>query len=595
MSLSKVPVQLDDLPSKDFDPVIAKDLMVFVRPHIWPILGALFLMAVNAACSVAGPYLVKVALDSGLAANSYPVLRNSVLLYLLMAIIQYLSMYLRVNTMAVVGQTIIYDMRSRLFTHLQELSLSFFNHYSVGRIIVRVINDVNLLRDFIVWDMLAIPRDFFTLIFIVVTMLVMDARLSLLTFTVLPIMAVATVVFRKRAREYYRQTRTAISWVNSVLAENINAVRVVQSFSREMTNYFHFSDNVNRNNLDTNMKAIKLSSFFFPTIDFLGTVAMGLVIWLGGTAVLGQQITPGVLVAFIMYINRFFDPIRDLSQRYDTLQSTMASGERILALLAASIDVKDQPGAADLPPIRGNVRFEDVSFHYSDDPTPVLTDIDLNVPAGETVALVGKTGAGKTTIIKLLARFHDPTGGRVLVDGFDLRQVTQHSLRSQMGIVLQDPFLFSGTVRENIRFGRLVASDVEVENAAKAVGADAFICNMRLGYETPVEEGGAILSVGQRQLLSFARALLADPRILILDEATSSVDTQTERVIQEALARLLKDRTAFVIAHRLSTIVNSGHIVVIQDGQMVEEGKHTDLLARGGVYYRMYSQRFEED
>jgi ATP-binding cassette subfamily B protein/subfamily B ATP-binding cassette protein MsbA len=595
MSLSKVPVQLDDLPSKDFDPVVAKDLMVFVRPHTWPILAALFLMAVNAACSVAGPYLVKVALDSGLAANSFTVLRNSVLLYLLTAIIQYVSMYLRVNTMAVVGQTIIYDMRSRLFKHLQELSLSFFNHYSVGRIIVRVINDVNLLRDFIVWDMLAIPRDFFTLIFIVVTMLVMDARLSLLTFTVLPIMAVATVVFRKRAREYYRQTRTAISWVNSVLAENINAVRVVQSFSREMTNYLHFSDNVNHNNLDTNMKAIKLSSFFFPTIDFLGTVAMGLVIWLGGTAVLGQQITPGVLVAFIMYINRFFDPIRDLSQRYDTLQSTMASGERILALLAASIDVKDQPGAADLPPIRGNVRFEDVSFHYSDDPTPVLTGIDLDVPAGETVALVGKTGAGKTTIIKLLARFHDPTGGRVLVDGFDLRQVTQHSLRSQMGIVLQDPFLFSGTVRENIRFGRLEASDKEVENAAKAVGADAFIRNMRLGYETPVEEGGAILSVGQRQLLSFARALLADPRILILDEATSSVDTQTERVIQEALARLLKDRTAFVIAHRLSTIVNAGHIVVIQDGQMVEEGKHTDLLARGRVYYRMYSQRFEED
>jgi len=595
MSLSKVPVQLDDLPSKDFDPVVAKDLMVFVRPHTWPILAALFLMAVNAACSVAGPYLVKVALDSGLAANSFMVLRNSVLLYLLTAVIQYVSMYLRVNTMAVVGQTIIYDMRSRLFKHLQELSLSFFTHYSVGRIIVRVINDVNLLRDFIVWDMLAIPRDFFTLIFIVVTMLVMDARLSLLTFTVLPIMAIATVVFRKRAREYYRQTRTAISWVNSVLAENINAVRVVQSFSREMTNFLHFSDNVNRNNLDTNMKAIKLSSFFFPTIDFLGTVAMGLVIWLGGTAVLGQQITPGVLVAFIMYINRFFDPIRDLSQRYDTLQSTMASGERILALLAASVDVKDQPRAADLPPIQGNVRFEDVSFHYSDDPTPVLTGIDLDIPAGETVALVGKTGAGKTTIIKLLARFHDPTGGRVLVDSFDLRQVTQHSLRSQMGIVLQDPFLFSGTVRENIRFGRLEASDEEVENAAKAVGADAFIRNMRLGYETPVEEGGAILSVGQRQLLSFARALLADPRILILDEATSSVDTQTERVIQEALARLLKDRTAFVIAHRLSTIVNAGHIVVIQDGQMVEEGKHTDLLARGSVYYRMYSQRFEED
>jgi len=595
MSLSKVPIQLDDLPSKDFDPVIAKDLMVFIRPHVWPILAALFLMAVTAACSVAGPYLVKVALDSGLSANSFTVLRNAVLLYLLVAIVQWLSMYMRVNTMSVVGQSIIYDMRSRLFKHLQELSMSFFNHYSVGRIIVRVINDVNVLRDFIVWDMLAIPRDFFTLIFIVITMLIMDARLSLLTFTVLPIMAVATVIFRKRAREYYRQTRTAISWVNSVLAENINGVRVVQSFSREMTNYLNFQDNVNRNNLDTNMKAIKLSSFFFPTIDFLGTVAMGLVIWLGGTAVLGQTITPGVLVAFIMYITRFFDPIRDLSQRYDTLQSTMASGERILGLLAASVDVKDKPGAADLPPILGSVQFDDVSFHYSDDPAPVLTDINLNVPAGETVALVGKTGAGKTTIIKLLARFHDPTGGRVLVDGFDLREVTQHSLRSQMGIVLQDPFLFSGTVRENIRFGRLEATDEEVENAAKAVGADDFIRNMRLGYETPVEEGGAILSVGQRQLISFSRALLADPRILILDEATSSVDTQTERVIQEALARLLKDRTAFVIAHRLSTIVNAGRIVVIQDGRMVEEGKHAELLAQGGVYFRLYSQRFEED
>jgi ATP-binding cassette, subfamily B, multidrug efflux pump len=595
MSLSKVPVQLDDLPSKDFDPVIAKDLMVFIRPHIWPILAALFLMAVTAACSVAGPYLVKVALDSGLSANSFTVLRNAVLLYLLVAIIQYVSMYLRVNTMSVVGQEIIYDMRSRLFKHLQELSLSFFNHYSVGRIIVRVINDVSLLRDFIVWDMLAIPRDFFTLIFIVVTMLVMDARLSLLTFTVLPIMAVATIVFRKRAREYYRQTRTAISWVNSVLAENINGVRVVQSFSREMTNYQNFRDNVNQNNLDTNMKAIKLSSFFFPTIDFLGTVAMGLVIWLGGTAVLGQQITPGVLVAFVLYINRFFEPIRDLSQRYDTLQSTMASGERILGLLAASVDVKDQPGAADLPHIQGNVHFDNVSFHYSDDPTPVLTGINLDVPAGETVAMVGKTGAGKTTIIKLLARFHDPTGGRVLVDGFDLSQVTQHSLRSQMGIVLQDPFLFSGTVRENIRFGRLEASDTEVEDAATAVGADSFIRNMRMGYETPVEEGGAILSVGQRQLISFARALLADPAILILDEATSSVDTQTERVIQEALARLLKGRTAFVIAHRLSTIVNAERIVVIQDGHMVEEGKHADLLALGGVYFKLYSQRFEED
>ena len=302
-----------------------------------------------------------------------------------------------------------------------------------------------------------------------------------------------------------------------------------------------------------------------------------------------------MLVAFVLYINRFFEPIRDLSNRFDAFLTTMASGERIMALLATPIEVKDQPDASELPAIQGDVEFRNVDFHYSDDPTPVLTNISLNVKPGETVAFVGKTGAGKTTMIKLLGRFHDVVGGQILVDGYDIRQVTQNSLRRQMGIVLQDPFLFSGTVRENIRFGRLAASDAEVEAAALAVGADEFIRKLRLGYETPVEEGGIILSVGQRQLISFARALLADPRILILDEATSSVDTQTERLIQTALARLLKGRTSFVIAHRLSTIVNADRIVVIQGGQIVEEGTHQELLARHGIYFNLYSMRFEEE
>ncbi|RPJ37951.1 MAG: ABC transporter ATP-binding protein, partial [Chloroflexi bacterium] len=441
----------------------------------------------------------------------------------------------------------------------------------------------------------AVARDIFTLGGILVAMLVMDWQLSLVSFTVLPIMAVITFAFRKRARENYRRSRMAISWVNSVLAENINGVRVVQSFSREDTNYIFFREVVNRYNLNANMTAAFISSLFFPAVDLLGKLAVALVIWVGGSALLGAPPTAGVLVAFVLYIDRFFDPIRDLSMRYNELMTTMASGERILSLLNAPVEVKDEAGAGELPKIKGEVRFDNVAFHYSDDDQLVLKEINLHIPPGETVAFIGKTGAGKTTIIKLLSRFHDPTSGRVLVDGRDISRVTQQSLRRQMGIVLQDPFLFSGTVRENIRFGRLEATDEEVEAAAKAIGADEFIRKMRLGYETPVEEGGVILSVGQRQLISFARALLADPRILILDEATSSVDTQTEQIIQDALAQLLHGRTAFVIAHRLSTVVNADRIVVVHDGRIVEQGKHEELLARQGTYHQLYSLRFEEN
>jgi ATP-binding cassette subfamily B protein/subfamily B ATP-binding cassette protein MsbA len=588
-------IQTEDLPQKGFDPLVTRQIFGFLSPYKLALAGALSLMIITAAAAAAGPYITKVALDSGLAQGNPWVLRDAVLVYTFTAVLQWVTVYYRVMIMAWVGQSIIFDLRAKMFTHLQELSLGFFSRYSVGRIIVRVINDVNVLREFITWALLAIFRDFLTIIFVVASMLVMDFNLSLLTFTVLPFMVLVTVLFRKRARENYRATRAAISWVNSVLAENINAVRVVQSFSREDYNYNFFRDTVNQNNLTVNLKAIRFASQYFPTIDFLGTLALALAVWIGGTAVLGQQISAGVLVAFVMYISRFFEPIRDLSNRYDSFQSTMASGERIMALLATPVEVQDQPEAQTLEKIQGEVEFKDVDFHYSDDPAPILNEINLHIQPGETVAFVGKTGAGKTTLIKLLGRFHDVTGGQILVDGIDLRQVTQQSLRSQMGIVLQDPFLFSGTVRENIRFGRLEASDSEIEEAARAVGADEFIRKLRLGYETPVQEGGVILSVGQRQLISFARALLADPRILILDEATSSVDTQTERLIQNALSRLLKGRTSFVIAHRLSTIVNADRIVVIQDGRIIEQGTHPELLAQHGVYYNLYSMRFEEE
>jgi ATP-binding cassette subfamily B multidrug efflux pump len=586
----------EDILLKGFDPQVSRRLLAYAKPYRLQLFAALLLMLTASAAAVAGPYLVKIALDSGMEAGSLPALRQAVLLYLGAAVVQWLTTFVRVNIMARVGQSIIYDLRGRLFEHLQTLSLSFYSRFSVGRVITRVINDVGVLREFITWAVLAIARDIFTLFGILAAMLAMNIRLTLLTFSVLPVMLVITIIFRKQARENYRQVRTAISWVNSVLAENINGVRVVQAFSRQPVNYAFYRDEVNKHNLDTNLKAARIAAAFPASIDFLGALAMALVVWIGGATALriGSAITPGVLVAFVLYIGRFFDPIRDLSRRYDTFQSTMAGGERIFALLDTSPEVQDIPEASELPPIRGEVQFDRVSFHYSDDPTPVLVDIDMHVKPGETVALVGKTGAGKTTLVKLLSRFHDPTQGRLTIDGYDLRNVNQNSLRRQMGIVLQDPFLFAGTVAENIRFGRLEASQAEVVTAAQAVGAHEFIVRLRDGYETAVEEGGMVLSVGQRQLISFARALLADPRILILDEATSSVDTQTEIIIQTALGRLLKGRTAFVIAHRLSTVINSSRIVVVQGGRIVEEGTHAELLERGGYYYQLYSLGFQD-
>ncbi len=586
--------QTEEQYDKSYDPRVARRLFAFARPYAGKLFLAMLLMMGASAAAVAGPYFVKLAIDNGLTARNWDALRWIVLAYLGASVLQWIFIYSRVNLMARLGQSVIYDVRATLFRHLQELSLGFYSRYSVGRIITRVINDVETLRDFLTWAVLAITRDLFTLFFIIFIMLQMNPRLALITFSVLPLMVAATIYFRRLSRPAYRKVRAAISWVNSVLAENVNGVRVVQAFSRQKYNYQYFANYVNRYHLERSLHAARIASFFGPTVDVLGAIATMLVVWLGGAAVLGEKITAGVLVAFILYIDRFFEPIRDLSRRFNDLQSTMAGGERILSLLDAPPEVRDAPDARDLPPLRGEVCFERVSFHYADDPTPVLQDINLEVHAGETVALVGETGAGKTTLVKLLARFHDPTEGRVLVDGFDLRTVTQASLRRQMGIVLQDPFLFNGTVYENILFGRLEAREEEVIAAAQAVGAHEFIERLKNGYQTSVEEGGVILSVGQRQLLSFARALLADPRILILDEATSSVDTQTEQIIQRALATLFEGRTSFVIAHRLSTITNADRIIVIHGGRVVEQGTHTELLTLGGIYYELYRSGFQE-
>lgn len=586
--------QSEDAYDKGYDPKVARGLFQFLKPYYGQMLLALVFMIVVTVAAVSGPYFVKLAIDEGIGNNNVVALRNIVIAYFVVAAIQLVTNIARVRIMSRVGQHILYDVRTAMFHHLQKLSLSFYNRYSVGRVITRVINDVGTLREFVTWAVLAIVRNILAIIGTLVAMLSLNLRLSLLTFAVLPLMVLATILFRRAARRNYRKVRAAVSWTNSVLAENVNGVRVVQAFSRQPHNYKNFSDYVNRYFLETSLDAAKVASLFTPIVDVLGAIATALVVYIGGTAVLGESITAGVLIAFVLYIDRLFDPIRDLSRRFDTLQSTMAGGERILELLHTPIEVQDAADAREMEPIVGKVRFENVQFHYSDDPTLVLDGIDLDVDAGQTVALVGETGAGKTTIVKLLTRFHDPTSGAVRVDGVDLRTVTQASLRKQMGMVLQDPFLFNGSVKENILFGRLGASDEDVIAAAKAVGAHDFIMRLKNGYETSVEEGGATLSVGQRQLISFARALLADPRILILDEATSSVDTQTEQIIQKALATLLEGRTSFVIAHRLSTITSADKIVVIHDGKIVEQGTHSELLVNQGMYYELYRTGFQE-
>ncbi|MBI5031512.1 MAG: ABC transporter ATP-binding protein [Chloroflexi bacterium] len=589
----------DSIVGKAYDPQITRRLLRYLAPYKWRVFIALFWMFFAMSAYIAGPYLIKIALDNGVANGNVYALQQAVALYLLAAVAFWIGTFLRVRIMAVTGQSIIYDMRRELFDHLQSLSLGFFSRYAVGRLISRVINDVGVLRELITWAVIAVFRDFFDIFGTTIAMLLLNWQLTLLSFLVLPLMFVATEIFRRRARESYRQVRSAVGWVNAVLNENIVGVRVVQSFSREDYNYRVFAEEVNGNHLRATNRAALIISVFFPTVDFIGSIALGLVVWIGGLAVLGifgssesAPFTAGTLVAFAMYIERFFHPIRDLAQRYNNFQAAMASSERIFELLDTPVQVQDAPDAPELSLIRGEVTFDNVGFHYSDDPTPVLEQIDLHVQAGQTIALVGETGAGKSTLVKLVSRFYDPTEGAVRIDGVDIRTVTQNSLRRQMGIVLQDPFLFSGTVKENIGYGALDAPEESIVAAAKALGAHDFIMALEKGYDTLVGEGGAILSGGQRQLISFARALLADPRILILDEATSSVDTQTERVIQAALERLLKDRTSFVIAHRLSTITRADKILVIDKGRIIEEGTHLELVQKRGQYFDLYTMAF---
>ena len=567
-------------------------LVRFLRPYWFQLVVAVVLTLISSGASLLAPYLTKVAIDTNIGNGDIAGLVTTALWLAGALAAVYLASAAQDYLLSWIGQNVLATLRSELFRHLQDLSVAFHDNHIVGVTLSRVINDVDVINDLLSQGLVKMLNDSILLIGTVAVMLAMEPRMALLTFTVLPLMILATVLFSRQARVAYRKTREKIGAVVGDMAGNIDGMRVIQAFAQEELTQDRF-EVVNSANRDAHIRAMSLSFMFLPTVDFLSVMATCIVLWSGGVMVADGSLTIGVVVAFMGYVSRFFEPIRELSQIYTTLQSATAGGERITELLDRRPRVQDSVDAIQIPELGGRIELRDVTFEYAAG-EEVLHGVSLVIEPGETVALVGPTGGGKTSIANLVARFYDVNEGVVSIDGHDVRDVTRKSLHRRMGLVPQDPFLFSGSISENIRFGRPSASDEEMINVARLANADGFIRNLPQDYDTRVLEGGVNLSVGQRQLICIARALLVDPRILIMDEATSSVDTVTEVLIQEALARLLSGRTAVIIAHRLSTVRNSDRIFVIDQGQVVEQGSHDDLLKQAGVYQDLYEQQFVE-
>ncbi len=566
-------------------------LLGYMKPFTKQIIITLLLMIVAAISGLLGPYFLQVAIDEYIEVANYKGLTLITLLFLGTNLINMACMKQRVYIMSLVGQKVLYRIRQDLFEHIQDLSFTFYDTRPAGKILVRIINDVNSLGDLLTNGIINVLTDFFTLIIAIIIMAYINLKLTLVTMSTVPLLMILVGVLKRRIRRRWQEVRKKNSNMNAYLHESLAGMRVTQAFVREPETrqlYNELSGDI----FTTWMDAIKLNNLFWPGIELIGALGVVLVYIFGVGSLDSNTVSVGVLVAFIGYVWRIWQPINNLANFYNSLLMAMASTERIFELLDTKPDIKDEEGAYPIPDIQGEVRFENLEFYY-DPEKPVLKGVDFVVKPGETIALVGPTGAGKSTIVNLISRFYDPIKGRVLIDGHNIKGVTLNSLRKQMGVMLQDSFIFSGTIMDNIRYGKLDATDEEVMNAAKVVNAHGFISEMEKGYYTEVKERGSRLSQGQKQLISFARALLADPRILILDEATSSIDTQTEILVQQGLAQLLKGRTSFVIAHRLSTIRNADRIMIVDEGTILESGNHDELIKKKGIYYNLYKAQYK--
>jgi len=538
------------------------------------------------------PYLLQVAIDNYMVNSDFAGLTLITTILVGVYLVNWISDYLRTYQMSWMGENMVNELRKQLFSHLQELSFGFYDRSEAGEIISRVTNDTDTLSQIFVQGVITLISDVLTLIGIVAIMLLLSVPMTLATFSVIPPLILLIFVFQSRLRKAYRATRRKIAVVTSRLEQSISGIKEIQSFTREQDAIKDFRQ-ANVENLQANVQAGKLFALLMPIVQIIGAIGTGVVLWFGGMSTISGSITLGIVIAFLLYVNKFFQSLVDLTTFYNTVQSAMSAAERIFVTLDTKPEIADAQDAVALSHAKGEIVFNNVTFGYDPDRS-VLEDVNIHVETGKTLAIVGPTGAGKSTIVKLLSRFYELQKGTVTVDGWDVRKVTLNSLHKQMGVVLQEPFLFSGTIMENIKYGKLDATDSEVEQVAKIVGIHKFISSLLLGYETDVGERGSRLSVGQRQLVSFARALISDPPILILDEATSSVDPYTELKIKKALTVLLKNRTSLVIAHRLSTVRNADNIIVINEGKIVEEGNHTELMKKKGMYHRLYKKQFKD-
>ena len=581
----------DEISGKAYDHRLAKRLLVYLRPYRGRVALAIVLLFVTSILELLGPYLTKVAIDDYVARGDLDGLGRIALFYLAVVVGGFALEYVHFYVMQWVGQRIVLDLRTRILAHLQRQELRYYDRNPIGRLMTRVTSDVQAIHELFTSGIVAIFGDFVTLIGIVIAMFLLDWRLALVANIVLPVLVTISLLFRSRVRTSYRDIRTRVAAMNAFLQEHLTGMRVVQMFGREAAVGDQFA-RLNAAHRDGQLRTILYYALFFPAVELVSAVALALIVWYGGGEVVRTGLELGVLVAFVQYAERFFRPISDLSEKYNTFQAAMASAERIFRLLDREPEIRS--GTRRLEHMRGHIVFDHVDFAY-DPAEPVLHDLSFEVQPGERVALVGPTGAGKTSILSILTRLYEIQSGRILIDGIDIRELDLRDLRRQVGVVLQDTFLFAGDIERNIRLGNQSIDDARLREAARLASADRFIERLPGTYAAPVSERGSTLSVGQRQLLALARVLAFDPAVLVLDEATSSVDTETELWIRAALHRVLADRTALVVAHRLSTIQDCDRILVLHRGRLREAGTHDELLRRGGVYARLYELQFREE